>query len=271
MPEAPAQQPIKEIQLQYWNAEGTVSHYSYDIRPAFLYPPELHLLELFRDCWPRVRMLDIGVGGGRTTQYFAALAEVYVGLDFSPRMVERCLQKFASRWPHASVSFQHGDATDLREHEDGSYDLVLFSFNGVDNLPLEERQKALQEMKRVCKPGGWVVFSSHNAYNIPLMPRFRFQRHPMRLIEEMTRWRQVRQKNPPMAQVMSTPYVCYFDATVGDNLHLFARAEVQTQDLLAMGFSEVRRYASTDGRALLTEQDGRQADISWVYYYCRKP
>ncbi|MDB6140669.1 MAG: Methyltransferase type 11 [Verrucomicrobiaceae bacterium] len=261
--------PPDSSQLQYWNSQGAVSYYSYDHRPVFLYYPELRLLGMFQDRWPRMRVLDIGVGAGRTTQYFAELAGEYVGIDFSPGMVERCEQRFAGRWPGAT--FQQGDATNLHQHADDSYDLVLFSFNGIDCMSCEQRELALKEMRRVCKPGGWVVFSSHNVYSIPLIPGFQFHRHPLRLIEETGRWWRVRQKNPPLAQAMSTPYVRYFDGTIGENYLIFSRPEVQAEALQRLGFAEVRRYANTDGRELLTDQDGQHPAVSWVYYFCRKP
>ncbi|MDB6119148.1 MAG: SAM-dependent methyltransferase [Verrucomicrobiaceae bacterium] len=265
---SPPAPPPETSQLNYWNSENAVAYYSYDHRPVFLYYPELRLLGMFQDRWPQMRVLDIGVGAGRTTQYFAELAGTYVGIDFSQGMVDRCQQRFAGRWPGAS--FQQGDATDLHQHADNSYDLVLFSFNGVDCMSPEKREMALKEMQRVCKPGGWVVFSSHNVYSIPLIPKFEIHPHPMRFLEEARRWWSVKQKNPPVEQVMTTPYVRYYDATIGDNYLIFSRPEVQARDLQALGFTEVRRYANNDGRELITDQDGQHPSVSWVYYFCRK-
>ena len=51
--------------------------------------------------------------------------------------------------------------------KDGEFDIVLFSFNGIDTLKIEERILAIKEMQRVCKKGGLVVFSSHNSYYLP--------------------------------------------------------------------------------------------------------
>ena len=103
------------------------------------------------------RLLDIGVGAGRTTEYFAGLADEYVGLDLSPAMVEAC----GARFP--DVRFEVADVRDLSRFPDGSFDVVLFSFNGVDCVGSDaDRQRAFAEMRRVCAEGGRLFFSSKN-------------------------------------------------------------------------------------------------------------
>ncbi|MFM7437842.1 MAG: class I SAM-dependent methyltransferase, partial [Snowella sp.] len=55
-----------------------------------------------------MKMLDLGVGGGRTTQYFAPLVEEYIGIDYSPEMIASCKQRFSLT--NLSLSFEVGDA-----------------------------------------------------------------------------------------------------------------------------------------------------------------
>ncbi|MDB6140670.1 MAG: putative methyltransferase [Verrucomicrobiaceae bacterium] len=258
----------KEAQLKFWNSTSAVDQYAFSKRPPFLYPAERRLLGLYRDRWPDVRMLDIGIGAGRTSHYFAALAGQYAGIDFAPNMIEACRKRFAGRWPGAM--FQEGDATALKEHADDSYDLVLFSFNGIDCLPYPQRQQALSEMQRVCRPGGRIVFSSHNLYHISRIPTFHFHAHPMRLREEICRWWQVQRRNPPVLEAMAGSYCEYDDGNIGANRLMFIRPEVQTADLADLGLEVTGRYAN-DGRELVTDEDGRNPDISWLYYFCRKP
>ena len=55
------------------------------------------------------------------------------------------------------------DITNLEK----TYDFILFSHNGIDNLlTLEEYTKALDNMYKVCNKNGYVCFSSHNIWKI---------------------------------------------------------------------------------------------------------
>lgn len=254
-----------ELQLQFWNSRDAVGQYS---RPAFLFPSELPLLGLLRDRWAQVRMLDVGVGAGRTSLYLAELCGSYVGIDFASEMIEVCKKRFHGRWPGAE--FAVGDASDLKGHEDNAYDLVLFSFNGIDCMPHEQRLRALAELKRVCKPGGYVVFSSHNAYRIPVTRQFEFQRHPVRLLEEVRRWWRVRSRNLPLQEALSRTHIEYCDGNIGVNRHMFVRPEAQVVELKQLGLEVLALFAS-DGRPLPREEDPKDTSIPWVYYYCRKP
>ena len=104
----------------------------------------------------------------------------------------------------------------------------------------------------------------------PLIPKFQFQAHPARLLQEITRWWQVRRQNPPVGVAVAGPHVEYYDGNVGANRLMFIRPEAQTAELLRMGLQVVGRYAA-DGRELLTDEDGRNPGMSWAYYFCRKP
>jgi ubiquinone/menaquinone biosynthesis C-methylase UbiE len=54
------------------------------------------------------------------------------------------------------------DARNLSKFPDGSFDLVMFSFNGIDCLSHHGRMQAMNEIKRVLKSDGIFAFSSHN-------------------------------------------------------------------------------------------------------------
>jgi ubiquinone/menaquinone biosynthesis C-methylase UbiE len=102
-------------------------------------------------------VLDLGVGGGRTTTYLSALAGRYVGVDYSTEMISACRAKFPR------LTFLQANAADLSMLEDSSFDVICFSFNGLDYLaPLENRQKCLLECNRLLRMDGKFIFSSHN-------------------------------------------------------------------------------------------------------------
>ncbi len=123
----------------------------------YLEPAERTVLEMLKPELSGMDMLDMGVGGGRTTKYFAPLAGNYTGADYAIAMVDVCLEKYGNDY-----YFLNCDARDMEGVPDNSYDLVLFSYNGIDSFSHEDRMAALDEVYRVLKPGGYFYFSSHN-------------------------------------------------------------------------------------------------------------
>lgn len=144
-----------------FGAASTVDDYS---ATDGLTPAEEHLVERWAPPSPRV--LDLGVGTGRTTRRLAAMARTYVGIDITPGMIER------ARRLHPGVDLRLGDASDLTEFEAGSFDLVVFSYHGIDYLhPDRSRQRCLAEVARVLRPGGVFLASRHNPRSLWRRPR----------------------------------------------------------------------------------------------------
>ena len=111
-------------------------------------------------------ILDLGVGGGRTAEALGPSAASYIGSDYSPSMVE------ASRKRFPNLRFEVVDASDLSRFAAESFDVVLFSFNGLGELfPHERRQACHDEARRVLKPGGLWIFSLHNAGSLFFRPQ----------------------------------------------------------------------------------------------------
>lgn len=102
------------------------------------------------------RILDIGVGTGRTTELLTLLSDQYVGIDYAPRRVEMCRARFPA------MDFRVGDVRDLSEFADESFEFVFFSLNGIDYVNHDERISALSEIHRVLVPGGIFGFSTLN-------------------------------------------------------------------------------------------------------------
>lgn len=114
---------------------------------------------------PGVAILDIGVGGGRTSQYLAGAASRYVGIDYAPEMVRICREKYP-QWEYLKAS-----ATDLSPFQSESFDAVVLSYNMLDDLiPDESRRRCLQECRRVLRENGFLIFSSHNPRAIFVRP-----------------------------------------------------------------------------------------------------
>jgi len=115
---------------------------------------------------PGAEILDLGVGAGRTTPHLARLASRYAGVDVSEAMVARCREKFPD------LTFLQLDARDLSALADASFDVVVFSFNGIDVIPtVEGRRRCLAECARVLRPRGYLIFSVHNPRYLVFTPQ----------------------------------------------------------------------------------------------------
>jgi SAM-dependent methyltransferase len=110
-------------------------------------------------------ILDLGVGGGRTTPHLSRLTSRYVGVDYAAKMVAACQRKFPE------LEFLVADATNLARLGNGNFDSVVMAFNGMDALvPHQARRRCLAEIHRVLRDGGVLIFSSHNPRAVFLRP-----------------------------------------------------------------------------------------------------
>lgn len=99
----------------------------------------------------RPDVLDVGVGGGLTKPLLRPSSGRYVAIDFLPAMV----QASQSRFPESDVRL--GDARRLA-FDDASFDVVLFSINGLDAVGHDDRLMAIAEIRRVLREGGQLIF-----------------------------------------------------------------------------------------------------------------
>ena len=101
-----------------YDAPAVAAHYA---RLEYLSACEQMLFETYLR--RGMKILDVGVGGGRTTPYLAALASHYIGIDYAPAMISACRDKFPD------VEFRLGHAEDLKEFNRASFDSVVLAFS----------------------------------------------------------------------------------------------------------------------------------------------
>ncbi len=120
------------------------------------------LLRLF----PQARLLEVGVGTGLSLPLCARNVH-FTGIDLSQKMLDRA-RKRVEALGLKRVELLKMDATTL-EFPDNSFDRVLAAYF-ISTVP--DPVRVIQEMKRVCRPGGYLVFLNHFHSDNPVMRLF---------------------------------------------------------------------------------------------------
>jgi len=109
-------------------------------------------------------LLDVGCGSGVQTVVLASHADQITGIDISEEFLEvakkRCLHL-------SNVHFRVENACQL-PFADNSFDGIV-SYGDVLSHIIDGYDKALSEMARVTKPGGWITFEVDNKWNFGLI------------------------------------------------------------------------------------------------------
>ena len=152
----PDSQSKPDPNINRYNSPEVTSHYA---ALDYLTPCERLLFDQYLR--PDMYILDLGVGGGRLTPHLSSIAGRYVGADYAAEMVAACRKKFPQ------LEFAVANAADLSSFDSSGFDAVVMAFNAFDYvLPDQARIRALREIRRVLRPGGVFIFSSHNPRSI---------------------------------------------------------------------------------------------------------
>lgn len=106
---------------------------------------------------PGDRILDIGGGPGHYAIHYAKQGHSVTLLDLSDENVRFAKKK--ARQYGVKIAAEQGDATDLSRFADDSFDTVFLMGPLYHLMNEESRILAIEEAKRVLKPGGF-MFSS---------------------------------------------------------------------------------------------------------------
>jgi len=103
-----------------------------------------------------LNVLDLGCGDGTTAIPEARLGANVLGVDIARNLVESGNAR-AKAYGLTNCTFREGDATDLQEQEDESFDLVVSIFGAMfAPKPFD----VAKEMVRVTRPGGRIVMGN---------------------------------------------------------------------------------------------------------------
>lgn len=221
----------------------------------------------------RGAVLDLGVGAGRTTSLLEPGASEYVAVDVAPGMVAAARHRF----PGADI--RQGDVRDLHGLPPEHFDLVVFSFNGLDALPHDDRLSALRQMRRVLRPEGRLLLSELNLdgpsfderpWHIAggvTSPRFRFHaleavRHPGRALRAVRTYRSTRHASTDGAGWATRPLRAHEFRFVAH----FSTLGRAVDELRAAGLTVVAAYADTGETVDWT---AAHTDADYVHFVCR--
>lgn len=112
------------------------------------------------DLRPEQRVLDLCCGSGQATQYLVARSSQVVGLDASPRSIQRA----QAQVPQATYVEGWAEAMPFAAAE---FDLVHTSA-ALHEMKPDQLQQILQEVFRVLKPGGIFTCIDFHAPTNPL-------------------------------------------------------------------------------------------------------
>ena len=103
-----------------------------------------------------LKVLDLGCGDGTTALPAAILGADVVGVDIEKNLVQAGNRR-AQEHGLTNLRFQEGDASDLRDLKDHSFDLVVSMFGAMfAPRPVD----VAKEIVRVTRPGGRIVMGN---------------------------------------------------------------------------------------------------------------
>ncbi len=265
---AGASNGFDRVNLQAFSTSGAANYFT--SLTGWLDPGERALVEAACIGMDRPRVLDIGVGGGRTVPMMQAVASSYVAIDMASRLIEVC------RRLHPGVEVREMDARAMSFGED-AFDLVTFSYNGLDAVPLPDRDQVIAEVARVTRPGGVFAFSSLNRDGPGFAERF-----------ALTAPRPGRPRLMEAARVVAKAGVGFYNyrknqryrtddpdfAVAISSAHnygvvaVFASLPAQVAALVRHGFVVEQVFSNIDGASLsLVRND---SDAIWLHYLARR-
>jgi SAM-dependent methyltransferase len=213
-----------------------------------LCPAETMILLRHRDAFRGKRVLDLGVGSGRTTRFLLPFAAFYAGVDFSPQMLARCKRDFPA------ASLYQLDIRELGKIADERFDFVMASWAVLDALAPDDRLKALARIATMVKPGGMFVLSAHNraAASAGQPPAMAWSKRPDRLARELVHFLVARRNYARMKHMRreGPDYALYNDmAHRWQGVFYYIDRAAQIAQLSRLGF-DVTDVIGEDGRSI---------------------
>ena len=240
-----------------------VDHVNSYLKEKDLQKPEQNILKKYSDKFKNAILLDIGIGTGRTTYHFAPIVDTYIGTDISQGMINGAKTNFKNQ----NLEFLVSDARSMPEFSDNTFDVVFFSFNGLDYIEIDERILFFNEVKRICKPNALLVFSTHNILNIPLLMKFKFSFHPIYLLGNLIQYFKLKSHNKHL-DLINKKVIKINDGAHNFGLNTtYINPIYQKQLLESYNFKDICCFGSSNGNQIDINDLPKTLD-PWVYFTC---
>jgi ubiquinone/menaquinone biosynthesis C-methylase UbiE len=130
------------------------------------------------------KILEVACGTGQNFPLFAANSEI-TAVDLSPRMLEFARKNAIKHGLNVNLAVMDAEHLEFPEE---NFDTVVST---LSTCTFPNPVKALQEMKRVCRPDGLILLLEHGHSNFPWLANFQ-DRHEYQHYQEHAgcRWNQ---------------------------------------------------------------------------------
>jgi SAM-dependent methyltransferase len=218
-----------------------------------LCPAETIILLRHRNAFAMQRVLDLGVGSGRTTRYLLPFAASYLGIDLSSQMLARCKRDFPS------ADLRQIDIRAIGTIGADAFDFVMASWAVLDALAPEDRAAALRAVAHITARSGMLVLSAHNreAKLAGRPPSMVWQRRPDRLALEIMHYcvACLNYNRLSTLRVENPEYALFNDmAHRWQGVFYYIDREQQCRQLDQVGF-DVIEIVGEDGRTVTHDAD----------------
>lgn len=113
-----------------------------------------------------MKILELGAGTGAYSLLYASKGYEVDALEYVKENLDILKSKITK---DMNINPVLGDARDLSIYEDNTFDMVL-NLGPLYHLEGEDRDKVIQEAKRVCKKGG-LIYSAYISNNLTFVKR----------------------------------------------------------------------------------------------------
>ena len=103
-----------------------------------------------------LRVLDLGCGTGRNSNYLAERGNLVFGLDLAANALKLASERAKKAGLSEQTQYLRQSIGDKLPFEDNSFDLIL-DITASNSIKSSEREVYLKESSRVLKPGGFMI------------------------------------------------------------------------------------------------------------------